>query len=203
MAAPSPLQPLKDVMQVFHDVHPPTRSLIGHTWIPRFIETPHVELTKALLCGVDCDEVYPGIFVGDEGTARKKDFLAAVGITHVLNTAEGNGFGQVLTGADFYADCKIKYLGYNLIDATRTRIIDHFEEGVNFIEDGVKNGKVLVHCLMGMSRSVSFVAAYLILKKNMTAKEALTTIRKRREVRPNDGFLVQLLQLEAKGLEKK
>lgn len=56
---------------------------------------------------------------------------------------------------------------------------------------------------MGLSRSATFVAAYLMVKKNMTAIEALRTIRKQREVRPNDGFLVQLLQLESKGLEKK
>lgn len=64
-------------------------------------------------------------------------------------------------------------------------------------------GKVLVHCLMGISRSATFVAAYLMMKKNMSTKDALFTLRKQREVRPNTGFLVQLLQLEEKGFDKK
>ncbi|XP_035211266.1 dual specificity protein phosphatase 3-like [Stegodyphus dumicola] len=138
------------------------------------------------------------------GSARRKEFLKAVGITHVLNTADGKAFGQVNTGADYYADSNIKYMGLDLIDVPRTRIIDYFGTGINFIDQAVNSGgKILVHCLMGLSRSATIVAAYLMVKKNMTAVEALHTIRKQREVRPNDGFLVQLLQLEAKGLEGK
>ncbi|GFU23840.1 dual specificity protein phosphatase 3 [Nephila pilipes] len=203
MATQASLDPLKELLQVIYETNPVTKPVIGYSWVPRFLQPPTVEMTKALICGVDCDEVYPNIFIGDEGSARKKDFLQAVGITHVLNTAEGSDFGQVDTGKNFYCDAGIKYLGFNLIDAPRTRIIEYFDQGVNFIDEGVNSGgKVLVHCLMGLSRSATFVAAYLMIKKNMKAKEALLTIRKQREVRPNDGFLVQLLQLEAKGLDK-
>ncbi|KFM65466.1 Dual specificity protein phosphatase 3, partial [Stegodyphus mimosarum] len=200
----SPLDPLKALLQVIHETNPPAKSTIGYTWIPRFIQPPTCEMTKELISGVDCDEVYPNIFVGDEGSARRKEFLKAVGITHVLNTADGKAFGQVNTGADYYADSNIKYMGLDLIDVPRTRIIDYFGTGISFIDQAVNSGgKILVHCLMGLSRSATIVAAYLMVKKNMTAVEALRTIRKQREVRPNDGFLVQLLQLEAKGLEGK
>ncbi|GIY79782.1 dual specificity protein phosphatase 3 [Caerostris darwini] len=203
MASQSSFDPLKELLQIIYETNPPAKPVIGYSWVPRFLGQPPVEMTKALIGGVDCDEVYPNIFIGDEGSARKKDFLQAVGITHVLNTAEGSNFGQVNTGVNFYSDAGIKYLGFDLIDAPRTRIIDCFDQGVNFIDEGVSSGgKVLVHCLMGLSRSTTFVAAYLMIKKKMSAKEALRTIRKQREVRPNDGFLVQLLQLEAKGLDK-
>ena len=37
-------------------------------------------------------------------------------------------------------------------------------------------GKVLVNCLMGMSRSSTCVLAYLMLRQNMTAVEALTEV---------------------------
>lgn len=59
-------------------------------------------------------------------------------------------------------------------------------------------GKVLVNCLMGMSRSSTCVLAYLMLRQNMTAVEALTEVRRHREVRPNDGFLRQLADLDNK-----
>ena len=59
-------------------------------------------------------------------------------------------------------------------------------------------GKVLVNCLMGMSRSSTCVLAYLMLRQNMTAVEALTAVRRYREVRPNDGFLRQLADLDNK-----
>ena len=51
---------------------------------------------------------------------------------------------------------------------------------------------------MGMSRSSTCVLAYLMLRQNMTAVEALTEVRRHREVRPNDGFLRQLADLDNK-----
>lgn len=65
--------------------------------------------------------------------------MCAIGITYVFNTAAGIGFGQVNTGPEFYSDCNIRYLGMDLIDAPRTRIIDHFEQGINFIDEAVRN----------------------------------------------------------------
>ena len=59
-------------------------------------------------------------------------------------------------------------------------------------------GKVLVNCMMGMSRSSTCVLAYLMLKKDMTALDALQEVRRHREIRPNDGFLRQLADLDNK-----
>lgn len=59
-----------------------------------------------------------------------------------------------------------------------------------------KTGKVLVNCLMGMSRSSTCVLAYLMIRQNMTAIDALTVVRRHREIRPNDGFLKQLADLD-------
>lgn len=36
--------------------------------------------------------------------ARNKQYLRMMGITHVLNTAEGSRFGQVDTGHSYYRD---------------------------------------------------------------------------------------------------
>ncbi len=57
---------------------------------------------------------------------------------------------------------------------------------------------MLVNCLMGMSRSSTCVLAYLMLRKDLTAVEALTEVRKHRDIRPNDGFLRQLADLDNK-----
>ena len=42
------------------------------------------------------------------------------------------------------------------------------------------------------------VLAYLMMRQNMTAVEALTEVRRHREVRPNEGFLRQLADLDNK-----
>ncbi len=57
-------------------------------------------------------------------------------------------------------------------------------------------GRVLVNCLMGMSRSSTCVLAFLMLRRDMTAVQALTEVRRHRDIRPNDGFLRQLADLD-------
>ena len=52
--------------------------------------------------------------------------------------------------------------------------------------------------MMGMSRSSTCVLAYLMLKQEMSAVQALKEVRRYREVRPNDGFLRQLADLDNK-----
>lgn len=57
-------------------------------------------------------------------------------------------------------------------------------------------GKVLVHCLQGLSRSATLVLAFLIIKKGMSVTEAVELVRSKRRIYPNDGFLQQLCDLE-------
>lgn len=39
-----------------------------------------------------------------------------------------------------------------------------FDEAYNFIEEGRKHGNVLVHCMAGISRSVTLVILYMMRK---------------------------------------
>ena len=138
-------------------------------------------------------------FLAFRGSARNKSFLKMVGITHVVNCAEGSSFTMVSTGYSYYLDAGIKYHGINVMDVPQARISAHFHECANFIDRALKEGgKVLIHCYMGYSRSATIAAAYLMIKRQMSAEEALRAIRTNREVRPNDGFLRQLLALESK-----
>jgi protein-tyrosine phosphatase len=51
----------------------------------------------------------------------------------------------------------------------------------------------MVHCLAGVSRSVSLSIAFLIKHKGMAYKEAYALIKGRRKIiHPNDGFIEQL-----------
>lgn len=56
-------------------------------------------------------------------------------------------------------------------------------------------GKVFIHCVVGISRSATFVIAYLMIAKKMNAAEALQYVFQRRRVFPNPGFLCHLAQL--------
>ena len=39
------------------------------------------------------------------------------------------------------------------------------------------------------------VLAYLILKKNMRLQEAITSVKRHRSIAPNEGFMLQLIEL--------
>ncbi|EEB12415.1 dual specificity protein phosphatase, putative [Pediculus humanus corporis] len=146
---------------------------------------------------VDCDEVYPNIFIGDGTTAKNKDFLKKLGITHVLNTAEGKAFSMVNTNGYFYKDVGIKYMGFQLLDHPSVKISEYFHVAADFIQNAINsNGIVYVHCLMGKSRSSTCVLAYLMIKLGMSAAEALRTVKKKRAIYPNEGFLQQLADLD-------
>ena len=57
-------------------------------------------------------------------------------------------------------------------------------------------GRVLVHCLVGVSRSATCVLAYLMIYRRMSAIDAIRTVAMRRGINPNDGFLQQLAELD-------
>lgn len=60
----------------------------------------------------------------------------------------------------------------------------------------VSLGKVLVHCMVGMSRSATCALAYLMIARKMSGAEAIRTVRMHRDIHPNEGFLQQLADLD-------
>jgi atypical dual specificity phosphatase len=63
--------------------------------------------------------------------------------------------------------------------------------------------KLLVHCVMGRSRSATLFLAYLMICKNMTVVDAVDHVKRRRRIIPNWGFLKQLRQLDTYLLEQR
>lgn len=64
-------------------------------------------------------------------------------------------------------------------------------------EHMAKTGRVLVHCTLGISRSVTIVAAYIMWKWGFCTSQALQHIQKKRNMSsPNEGFIDQLLVWE-------
>ncbi|XP_034970836.2 serine/threonine/tyrosine-interacting-like protein 2 [Zootoca vivipara] len=148
------------------------------------------------------DEVWPNVFIAEKSVAVNKGRLKRLGITHVLNGAHGTG---VYTGPDFYNGMNIQYLGIEVDDFPDMDISKHFREAAEFLDEALLTyrGKVLVSSEMGISRSAVLVAAYLMIFHHMTILEALMTIRKKRAIYPNDGFLKQLRELNEKLLEER
>lgn len=58
-------------------------------------------------------------------------------------------------------------------------------------------GKVLVHCVAGVSRSATLTIAYIMQRSELSMMEAFKLVkRKRHIVAPNFNFMGQLMELE-------
>uniref|UniRef100_A0A8C6U4C0 Dual specificity protein phosphatase n=1 Tax=Neogobius melanostomus TaxID=47308 RepID=A0A8C6U4C0_9GOBI len=143
------------------------------------------------------DQVWPNIYIGDEKTALEVEGLKELGVTHVLNAAGGK-FNNVQTGAEYYSDANIQYMGVETDDKPTFNISQHFCSTTHFIHEALSDlrNKVLVHCVMGRSRSATLVLAYLMRQHTLTVVDAIVHVRQRRCILPNHGFLKQLRALD-------
>ncbi|XP_015249170.1 PREDICTED: inactive dual specificity phosphatase 27 [Cyprinodon variegatus] len=148
------------------------------------------------------DEVWPNIFIAEKSVAVNKARLKRMGITHILNTAHGTG---VYTNESFYAGMNIQYRGIEVDDFPDADIATHFRPTAEFLDEALltHKGKVLVVSMMGISRPAILVASYLMIFQNMTIMEALTAIRKKRPINPNEGFLKQLREFNENLMEER
>lgn len=97
------------------------------------------------------------MYLSGEEIAYDLEVLKKTGITHIINLA-GNVCANKFEG-------QFKYRRYFLKDSKLENIECLFYETNFFIQDVLKEGgKVLVHCVQGVSRSVTICIAYLIWK---------------------------------------
>ncbi|KAH7642194.1 dual specificity protein phosphatase 3-like protein [Dermatophagoides farinae] len=150
---------------------------------------------------IDCHEVFPNIIIGNIYAARSKPFLKDIGVTHVLNCALNHclTYNDMKFDQEYYQDYKIKFKGLELDDICTENIARYFDESIEFIDDAMKNGgKILIHCLAGISRSATITIAYLMKQHSMTIEDAIKIVKQNRRVYPNEGFLKQLVELDFK-----
>ncbi|KNE56300.1 hypothetical protein AMAG_02124 [Allomyces macrogynus ATCC 38327] len=111
-------------------------------------------------------------------------------ITHVLNITQ-HPHPSNMPG--------VEYLKIPLDDVPSARIDLHFQQALDFINSAraMPNGRCLVHCFAGVSRSTSLVLAYLMSAQGCTLAQAYhTTFRSRPVIQPNEGFSKKLQKLE-------
>jgi predicted protein tyrosine phosphatase len=90
---------------------------------------------------------------------------------------------------------QIRQLIVIVSDLENEPILLEFEGCIDFINK--TEGAVLVHCMAGISRSATIVIAYLMSEKRLSFQDAYDHVKKRRRiVRPNDGFIRQLREFE-------
>lgn len=66
-----------------------------------------------------------------------------IGITHVLNCAEGKRFGFVNTDRHYYRDTNMSYLGLPLADLPSVDISRYFFTAATYIDECLKSGGII------------------------------------------------------------
>lgn len=185
-----------------------TKAAEGSSPVDEYVTPGGYELEKILNRGsvayTHVNEVWPNVYIGDEETAKDKYNLKRLGITHILNAAEGT-WNNVDTGAGYYGDMDVVYYGVVAEDVATFDLSQYFFSAARFIKETLGNpqNKLLVHCVMGRSRSATLFLAYLMICENMTVVDAIEHVKKRRRIIPNWGFLKQLRELDMQLLEKR
>lgn len=142
-------------------------------------------------------EISERLFVGDLASACNNDAMREQGITHIVSVFNG-------TIEMFPNEFKFKAIHIN--DDPWVDIGKHFDESNTFIDEALKvsGSKVMIHCQRGVSRSVTLMMAYLLLKMNQSKKipqdettkiitDVLSQIKEHRSIaEPNAGFLDSL-----------
>jgi len=132
--------------------------------------------------------VLPNLWLGNLDLTRDFEFLRENKISHVITLLEHD-----YTSVELVTQGVI-HMRIQIYDYDDEPIYDVFERTCDFISNALKKGDcVYVHCMMGISRSPTIIAAYLIKCCEMTAREALDHLQNVRPiVSPNDGFLKAL-----------
>lgn len=71
-------------------------------------------------------------------TALERPQLRDLGVTHVLNAAEGK-WNNVLTGANYYTDLNIQYFGVEVDDKPTFNISQYFLPATEFIHEALSH----------------------------------------------------------------
>lgn len=134
----------------------------------------------------NASQITDNIYISDFPSACNKEKLKEDGITHIL---------CAILGLDAMYPNDFEYKNIHIRDIDSQSISEYFDECSKFIDDAIKkDGKVLVHCSYGISRSASMVIAYLIKVKGMTYDDAYKLVKSKRDiVEPNNGFRKQLM----------
>ena len=182
-------------------------EVAGHS-VPNFKDPPNdLDVEKYRLAvqkymeliGPGADEVFPNLMIGNKAAAEDTSYLVELGVTHLLNCAHASGSPRrdtVHPDLTQLEEQGIKVLQLDLRDHTDFYIAGKFEETNIWVKQALDcGGKVLVNCFQGGSRSAAVVLAYLIQEKHIKVQDALEMVKRKRDIRPNNGFLQQLIHL--------
>ncbi|XP_054721978.1 dual specificity protein phosphatase 7-like [Uloborus diversus] len=137
-------------------------------------------------------EILPYLFLGNAENSADLEALQRHKIRYILNVTPNlpNAFEDKGLG--------FKYMKIPIQDHWSQNLATYFPEAIAFIDEArQKKECILVHCLAGISRSVTITLAYLMQKLSMPLNDAYDFVRQRKaNISPNFNFMGQLMDYE-------
>ena len=138
-------------------------------------------------------EILPRLYLGSYNDAKNAQWLAEKNIKIVINMA--------LELKDMQYPLGITYLKVPIDDHPSVKIEPHLDPVASYIRHCMTDEKhrhsndgILVHCMMGISRSSSIVIYYIMKYHGLSFDMAYKyTKEKRPQVNPNVGFMSALI----------
>lgn len=97
---------------------------------------------------------------------------------------------------NYFEDRGVKYLKVPVRDYVTEDIAPFFEQAYNFIDEAM-NSRLLIHCVLGRSRSFAFLVMFMMKKYQLTFEQASEMVNERRFLgQINLGFEEQLIAFE-------
>lgn len=141
---------------------------------------------------LEAAEIIGGVWLGDARDAMDTTTLSENNIDCVVNCAEK----ATLTCAEYYPT-GWNYLGLQCDDTSNYDILgNHLDEFTAFMDKCVgEKKKVLVHCAAGINRSATLLIAYLVQRRGMCLKDAISLCFKKRPIiLTNEAFVLSLIE---------
>ncbi|CAN0383702.1 unnamed protein product, partial [Ascophyllum nodosum] len=160
----------------------------GGECVPTELEKKRAKLEKFRY---ECSEVSDSfVYVSGEDAAKQQGLVCSKGITHIINCA-GPQCGNYLeyTG-------RFNFLRLNFYDDQMEDVAWFIYSAFDFIKAAqAQKGRVLIHCVQGVSRSCALSIAWLMLTAGIDYDEAYVRVRQGRPIcAPNTGFICSLLE---------
>ncbi|XP_006011393.1 dual specificity protein phosphatase 14-like [Latimeria chalumnae] len=136
-------------------------------------------------------QITPCLFLSSGNAASNRPLVYARAVTCIINAT------MEIPNPNWP---DIDYMKVPVPDLPHSPLSLYFDTVADKIHlTGRKNGRTLVHCVAGVSRSASLCMAYLMKYHKLSLLEAHEWVKARRPViRPNVGFWRQLIDYEKK-----
>ncbi|XP_078529668.1 dual specificity protein phosphatase 16 [Lissotriton helveticus] len=136
--------------------------------------------------------ILPHLYLGCQRDVLNRELMQQNEIGYVVNAS------NTCPKPDFIPESHFLRVPVN--DSFCEKILPWLDRSVDFIEKAkANNGRVLVHCLAGISRSATIAIAYIMNRMDMSLDEAYRFVKEKRPtISPNFNFLGQLLDFEKK-----